>query len=172
MPCHDSREAEDNRRCKERLDRATRLLCQVMREGRPVRISMELRDWWAEHRLDDAERLAREHGVAPRTIGRVAAEIAHKQAKEIGRNREALIEAWVAQHGWRPDECHMVTQQMQDGTTRIWIERMDDQKFGPLNAWRALKQAVKDNDDGTKASTTEGLLGDMAMLEKEHGVKL
>ena len=47
----------------------------------------------------------------------------------IAANRERLLEAWIAQHGWNPDECLLMVQDMSDGnvlTQRIWIEKRGD----------------------------------------------
>lgn len=46
----------------------------------------------------------------------------------IDSNREALLEAWVAQHGWMPDECVLV--QQQDGmNVKMWVERHPQEKI-------------------------------------------
>ncbi len=66
MPCTDA-SADDYRRDRtrahgvsvltDRLDRATRLLCTVLRAreeaGEPI--EGELADWWAEHKAQDAQ---------------------------------------------------------------------------------------------------------------------
>jgi hypothetical protein len=59
----------------------------------------------------------------------------------IAANREALIEAFVAQHGFNPDEAVLVTQDaFEDGksTTRCWIERRVSPPVLPLPAIVAL----------------------------------
>jgi hypothetical protein len=65
MPCYDPQAAEDDRKCAERLNRATRLLCEIMttldRElpvvARTLQYdSADLKAWWAEHKKDDAAR--------------------------------------------------------------------------------------------------------------------
>lgn len=53
MPCFDSRESADREEARKRLDLATRLLCEVMRDGAVESPSMELQKWWAEHHKDD-----------------------------------------------------------------------------------------------------------------------
>lgn len=54
-------------------------------------------------------------------------ELAKAKADYIIKNQEALLEAWVAQHGWLPDECVLVIREERtsDFTThmRCWVER-------------------------------------------------
>jgi hypothetical protein len=41
----------------------------------------------------------------------------------IEKNKNALVEAWVAQHGFAADECTLVQETMPTGQLRIWVER-------------------------------------------------
>jgi hypothetical protein len=59
----------------------------------------------------------------------------------IGSNEERLVEAWVAQHGWKPDECQIVRQDMQDGTVRMWVEKRGD--FDELQRFREREHLVQ-----------------------------
>jgi len=56
------------------------------------------------------------------TLGASIARLAHEKARYIAPNKEALVEAWVAQHGFKPDESCLVVQDAGDGTTRVWVE--------------------------------------------------
>jgi hypothetical protein len=58
----------------------------------------------------------------------------------IERNREALLEAWVAQHDYKPDECAIVQQDMGDGTIRTWVEKRGE--FEELQHYRDRKQSI------------------------------
>ncbi len=53
----------------------------------------------------------------------------------IAGNEEKLVEAWVAQHGFKPDECEIVRQDMHDGTVRTWVAKRGE--FAELHQLRA-----------------------------------
>lgn len=46
-----------------------------------------------------------------------------ERLRAIAGREEALVEAWVAQHGWKPDESCIVRQDMPDGSIRMWVEK-------------------------------------------------
>ncbi len=54
-PCYDAQEADDNRNCRERLTKVTRLLCEVIRHGvaNTMESNPELEEWWDEHKAAD-----------------------------------------------------------------------------------------------------------------------
>jgi hypothetical protein len=58
-PCHDSRDEEDRRAMKGRLDLATRLLCDLCKSidgtGMMKQTDPELQEWWADHQRHDAK---------------------------------------------------------------------------------------------------------------------
>jgi len=58
----------------------------------------------------------------------------------IAGNEERLVEAWVAQHGWKPDETQIVRQDLQDGTMRMWVEKRGD--FDELKRYREREPLV------------------------------
>lgn len=65
--------------------------------------------------------------------------------RAIAGREEELVEAWVAQHGWKPDQCMLIRQDMADGTIRMWVERRGD--FDELKRYRErepLVQALRD----------------------------
>ena len=62
--------------------------------------------------LVDLDRLVHEKAAEdPRFAGLLEAALA-KRLAFVNANREALLEAWVAQHGWHPDECMLMQQDM------------------------------------------------------------
>lgn len=46
-----------------------------------------------------------------------------ERARFIAGNEETFIEAWIAQHGFKPDEMQIIRQDMPNGSIRIWVER-------------------------------------------------
>lgn len=59
MPCFDEQGAEDRRLCKERLDRATRVACElwkIVRKQKYVNVSEETMQWILEHEEWDKRR--------------------------------------------------------------------------------------------------------------------
>lgn len=75
----------------------------------------------------------------------------------IARNETALIEAWIAQHGFNPDEMQVVRQDLPDGTIRMWVERRGE--FAALQRARALIGSWDDSEEAIKCATelTEAL---------------
>ena len=66
MPCHDLMPVEGYRHkeVKERLDKVTRLLCDLCKEiddcGDTFYFGDELLEWWEDHRINDMKCLAEE----------------------------------------------------------------------------------------------------------------
>lgn len=50
-------------------------------------------------------------------------EKAMAQYREVLSGREEILKAFIAKHGCEPDEVMQVEQQMDDGTTRYWVEK-------------------------------------------------
>ncbi len=79
MPCSDSRDAEDRRTMQDRLDKATRAACELMRfienlaayQDVRVTVTPETFKWIEEHKRLDQEREASERAKAEnsRTTG-------------------------------------------------------------------------------------------------------
>lgn len=63
MPCFDTQAAAEKQDIRKRLDLATRLLCEVIRNQGVENPSDELKAWWAQHAAADARRLRRESRV-------------------------------------------------------------------------------------------------------------
>jgi hypothetical protein len=61
----------------------------------------------------------------------------------IAGNEEKLVEAWVAQHGFKPDECEIV-RQMQNGTTRMWVAKRGEANSGDLQSLARMWSAAHD----------------------------
>jgi len=64
-----------------------------------------------------------------------------ERADFIVRNKELLIAAWVAQHGWHPDECTLIQQDMQDGSIKMWVEKRGE--FEELKRFREREKLVQ-----------------------------
>jgi len=90
--------------------------------------------------LVDLDRLVHEKAAEdPRFAGLLEAALA-KRLAFVNANREALLEAWVAQHGWHPDECMLMQQDMGDGRLRMWVEKRGE--FEELKRLRAAADKV------------------------------
>lgn len=50
-------------------------------------------------------------------------EAAMQQYREVMRNREEILKAFIAKHGYEPDEIMLVEQHMNDGSIRFWVEK-------------------------------------------------
>lgn len=74
-------EKENQRKLQRELDRATRLLCEVMRSYDLENPSAELQKWWQEHEKKDAARLKREKRIS---------EQKRKQKEELKTHSELL----------------------------------------------------------------------------------
>lgn len=72
---------------------------------------------------------------------RLISQAVQERTNFIFRNREAVLEAWVAQHGFNPDECVLMEQDMGDGSMRVWIEKRGD--FDELRAFRAREDRLQ-----------------------------
>ncbi len=93
MPCHDGGyeprgrvEYRDNPETKERLDRATRILCEVLKQMTHKEITLqsdELQVWWAKHQIEDRKR---ELAAAEATQRKV-------DAARVKREEDVKIEA-------------------------------------------------------------------------------
>ena len=57
-------------------------------------------------------------------------ELANKKIKFINENKEALIEAWIAETGLLPSESVLVISTSEIGTIRCWIEKK--YQFNPI----------------------------------------
>lgn len=73
------------------------------------------------------------------------------QLNFIQANKEKLVQAWVAEHGWNPSECCLMQQDMQNGTIRMWVEKRGEhdelQRFREREPLvQALVKAVDDID--------------------------
>jgi hypothetical protein len=66
----------------------------------------------------------------------------------IAGNEEKLVEAWVAQHGFKPDECEIV-RQMQNGTTRMWVAKRGE--FEELHQLRAQLKRYEEREPAVRA---------------------
>lgn len=57
-------------------------------------------------------------------------ELIEKAVKEklddIGKHREMLVSMFVAQHGWHPDQCQLMVQELGNGSHRTWVEKNGD----------------------------------------------
>ncbi len=53
-PCYDAQGAEEDRHCRERLTKVTRLLCEYLDDQ--SHMSLELCEWYEEHKAADAAR--------------------------------------------------------------------------------------------------------------------
>lgn len=60
MPCRDYVTEQDHTvDLRDRLDKATRLLCEILREHRDsLNLSDEASEWWRQHEAADARRVA------------------------------------------------------------------------------------------------------------------
>lgn len=66
----------------------------------------------------------------------------------ISKNKEALIEAWVAQHGWKPDECILV--QKDEGlVTKFWMERKPKEQIEAETKFWTCFWSIKDSEGNT-----------------------
>jgi hypothetical protein len=66
---------------------------------------------------------------------------AQERLRVIAGNEEKLVEAWVAQHGFKPDECEIVRQDMQNGTVRMWVAKRDE--FAKLRRFEEREPLVQ-----------------------------
>jgi hypothetical protein len=66
---------------------------------------------------------------------------AQERLRLIAGNEEKLVEAWVAQHGFKPDECEIVRQDMLDGTVRMWVAKRGE--FDELQRFREREPLVQ-----------------------------
>lgn len=69
-------------------------------------------------------------------------ELMRERLAFINANREPLVEAWIAQHGFNPDGCELVQQDMGNGTIRMWVEMRGE--FAELQGFRVRERLVQD----------------------------
>ncbi len=103
MPCQDGGYREPTVRyktppkVKERLDRATRLLCSLltpMTTEEVLELSDEMQVWWAKHQVEDMRREAAEAETKEREVAEAAAKkerkrVADKARREKNKQRKA-----------------------------------------------------------------------------------
>lgn len=89
--------------------------------------------------------------------------LAEEKLRYIAAHRERLVEAWIAETGLLPSESMLVEQNMQDGTTRVWIERQDAEMNAKIAANRALVREQQDDYAGLR-DTARAIVADPELL--------
>lgn len=103
MPCRYDDSVDDGRgvaielkKCREELDKVTRLLCEAMEkllapDPRPDLISVELEKWWENHKRQDETRRKREEEQKQAAIRLAEAEM-KKAAATIAAKKKLIAE--------------------------------------------------------------------------------
>lgn len=60
-------------------------------------------------------------------IGQAINDLVKSKLDFIAARRESLVESFVAQHGFNPDEAMLIIRERNDGTTETWIEKRPTQ---------------------------------------------
>lgn len=61
-----------------------------------------------------------------------------ERARFVEAHKEAICEAWIAQHGFTPEECALMYQTLENGNIRVWIE-----KRGEFDELRSLREETQ-----------------------------
>jgi hypothetical protein len=62
-------------------------------------------------------------------IGSTLDRLVRQKVEEVMGQREEVLMAFIAKHGFEPDRAIQIEQRMPDGTTRWFVRRMSDEEM-------------------------------------------